>query len=248
MKTSQNIKIRELIDRKDQNGDKYTNADKELLKQYSGAGGEKVAERGILDEYYTNSEVANFMYDLALNYGYKKGKVLEPSIGTGNLIEPFYKNNNFKSITAFEINHYSKRICEILYPKIELHNLFFETVFLQQPRFTSKAKQPWIGNDFDLVIGNPPYGVLNGKYVSYFTEKRTFKQKELFFIYKSLQLLKSGGMLVFLIPQNFMRNGNSYNKAKIEISKIAKFTDAYRLPKAFDKTDIGTDILILEKL
>jgi type I restriction-modification system DNA methylase subunit len=45
-----------------------------------------------------------------------------------------------------------------------------------------------------------------------------------------------------------MRNGISYNDIKKEIFEIAELVDAYRLPSnIFEKTQIGTDILILRK-
>lgn len=243
-----NKEIEALIDRKETNKEKYTAEDISFIKQYSGAGGQKGENRGILDEYYTPEYICSFMYELAKKYGYTKGNILEPSIATGNIIEPFYKNNDFKSITGFEINVFSKKICELLYPKVEIHNKYFETAFLQPDRFTTLAKKTWLSHyPFDLVIGNPPYGKHINKYSSFFTGKNKFPQVEIFFIYKGLELLKADGLLVYITGQNFMRNGFSYEKHKEKIAQIADFVDAYRLPKVFENTSIPTDILVFRK-
>ena len=69
----------------------------------------------------------------------------------------------------------------------------------------------------------------------------------MFFMYKSLQLLKSGGLLVFITSMNFMSTGSAYQDAKDRIREIADLVDAYRLPKVFEKTDICTDIIALRK-
>lgn len=246
-----NKEIEEFIDQKDFEGTKYTLVDIDFIGQYEGSGGQasKGAKgRGLLDEYYTPVYIANYMYQLAIKHGYDGGPVLEPSVATGNILKPFPKKT---SITAFEINHYSKRICELKFPKVRIHEGYFETAFLQSPRFTSKVptKQvSWLSDyPFSLVIGNPPYGLHKNQYTSYFTGKDKFKQVEIFFMYKGLQLLKKGGLLVFITSSGFMRNGLTYNQEKQRIASIADFVDAYRLPKVFRSTDVPTDILIFRR-
>ena len=125
---------------------------------------------------------------------------------------------------------------------------YFETAFLEPPRFSTKAKKTWLSNaPYDLAIGNPPYGKHVNRYSSYFTGKDKFAQTEMFFIYESLKLLRPGGLLVFITSTNFMSTGNAYQQAKERIEEIADLVDAYRLPKVFDKTDICTDIIVLRK-
>jgi len=202
-----------------------------------------------LDEFYTPDYVCEYMYQLAIKYGYKKGHILEPSIATGNIIKPFYDNNNFKSFTAFERNNYTKRIAELTYPEIEIYNLLFETAFLLPDRFTTKMPKnqlTWLKQyPFDLVIGNPPYGQHGNMYSVSFTGSEKFKQIENFFMFKGLQMLKTGGLLIFITGSNFMRGNNPIEKERI--GKIADFVDAYRLPKVFKSTAIPTDILIFRK-
>ena len=246
-----NKEIEAFIQAKDQKQQRYSTADIDFIQQYEGYGGQAAKgakERGLLDEYFTPDYIVYYMYQLALKYGYDGGAVLEPSVATGNIIEPFPKKTK---VTAFEINYYSKRICELRFPKAKVYEQYFETAFLQTPRFTNKMignKPTWLTDyPFSLVIGNPPYGKHSSKYTSYFRGQDRFKQVEIFFMYKSLQLLKKGGLLVFITSSGFMRNGLSYNVEKQRIAQLADFVDAYRLPKVFRATDVPTDILIFRK-
>jgi hypothetical protein len=72
-------------------------------------------------------------------------------------------------------------------------------------------------------------------------------QIELFFMYQGLQLLRSGGLLVYITGSNFMRNGISYQSEKVELEKLCDLVDAYRLPPVFKSSSVPTDILILKR-
>ena len=188
------------------------------------------------------------MYQLAVRYGYTAGKVLEPSCATGNCIRPIYERNDYTHIDAFEINQTSREICKKLYPNVTIYENYFETAFLEQPRFSTKAKKTWLPNaPYDLVIGNPPYGKHVNRFSSYFGGKDHFEQIEMFFMVKALELLRSGGLLVYITSTNFMSTGNKYQAVKDRIGEMADFVDAYRLPKVFAATDICTDIIVLRK-
>ena len=97
-----------------------------------------------------------------------------------------------------------------------------------------------------MVIGNPPYGKYLGMYSRYFKSLK-IKQVEQFFMYKSLQLLKKGGLLVFITASSFLRNKDTYTKEKQLIGQLAEFVDAYRMPKVFKNTQVPTDIIILRR-
>ena len=216
---------------------------------YTGKGGEKgSSDRGVLYEYFTPDYVCEFMYQLAVKYGYTCGKVLEPSCGSGNCIKPIYERKDYTHIDAFETNAEAANACKERFPHVNIYNNYFETAFLEQPRFSTPAKKTWLPNaPYDLVIGNPPYGKATNRYSSYFKGKDRFAQLEMFFMYKSLELLKSGGLLEFITSINFMSTGSAYQDAKDRIGEIADLVDAYRLPKVFEKTDICTDIIVLRK-
>jgi hypothetical protein len=62
-----------------------------------------------------------------------------------------------------------------------------------------------------------------------------------------LQLLKPGGLLVYLTGSNFLRNGISYQFEKLLMEKLADILDAYRLPPVFRYSKVPTDIIVLKR-
>jgi type I restriction-modification system DNA methylase subunit len=245
-----NNKIEALIKKKDAAGDSYSQADQDFIAQYEGSGGQGskgASGEGVLYEFYTPEKICELMWLLAYRYGFKPhGTVLEPSVGTGKLLQ---HAPNKQKCYGFEINPTSRRITQILYPEAKIYEGYFETAFLAPPRFTSplKNQMTWMdGYPFSLVIGNPPYGKYKNKYSSYFTKPK-MHQIELFFMYQGLQLLKPGGLLVYLTGSNFLRNGISYQSEKLEMEKLADILDAYRLPPVFKFSKVPTDIIVLKR-
>lgn len=245
-----NIKIEDYIKEKDSRNKGYSEEDIAFINMYEGSGGQgsKGAKgEGILYEFYTPKLVCELMYKLAIHHGYDGGAILEPSIGTGRMIDSFEDKSK---VVGFEINETAARICEINYPKATIYNGYFETAFLQQPRFTTRiptGQLTWLKQyPFSLVIGNPPYGRYKNVYSSYF-RKPKMAQIEMFFMFYGLQLLKKGGLLVYLTSSNFLRNGITYNNEKKEIGRIADMVDAYRLPPVFKSSQVPVDIIIFKR-
>lgn len=245
-----NKQIQQFVLQKDKNAESYSTADRKFIAQYEGSGGQGskgATGEGVLYEFFTPDFICELMWKLAYRYGFKAGgSVLEPSVGTGNLLK--WAPNNSKCY-GFEINPISKRITEILYPDAKIYEGYFETAFLQEPRYTARLKDKitWLeGYPFSLVIGNPPYGKYKNKYSSYFTRPK-MHQIELFFMYQGLQLLKPGGLMVYLTGSNFLRNGISYQSEKLELEKLADIMDAYRLPPVFKFSKVPTDIIVFKR-
>jgi type I restriction-modification system DNA methylase subunit len=245
-----NKQIQQLILKKDKASEAYSFDEKKFITQYEGSGGQGskgATGEGVLYEFFTPDFVCELMWKLAYRYGFKAGgSVLEPSVGTGNLLK--WAPNNSKCY-GFEINPISKRITEILYPDAKIYEGYFETAFLQEPRYTARLKDKltWLeGYPFSLVIGNPPYGKYKNKYSSYFTKPK-MHQIELFFMHYGLQLLKPGGIMVYVTGSNFLRNGITYQSEKLEIEKLADIADAYRLPPVFKFSKVPTDIIVFKR-
>ena len=218
-----------------------TEEDKELLRQYEGAGGIKEENRsthGVLYEFYTPKNVVNKVWQLAGKYlGDGKKEILEPSAGTGRFAE-----NKDHSFTMFEVDPTSARINKILNPNAEVLNKPFQSLFMPGGIF----KANYTGKKFDAIVGNPPYGQYSGIEKGK-GEGKDHKRYEEYFIERGLDALKEGGVMAYVVPSAFLR-GAAYTSIKQKIAEKGKLLEAYRLPNGtFSTTDVGTDILIIRK-
>lgn len=259
---SLNEEIAAFVARKDRAGEAYTHAELDYIAQYAGSGGQGAAGAkgaGLLYEYYTPDKLAGLCWELVKAYGYDGGTVLEPSCGTGTMLKgaALHCRQGYAGVTGFEIGKVSSTIARHRFQGATIHTDYFETAFLKPPlyrlhngggRQADPKNLTWLkGAPFSLVIGNPPFGVTTNRYSSYFPENRRLRQLEAFFIYKGLQLLKPGGLLCYVLPAAFLRNGNTLTEGKELIGTIADVVDAYRLPALIQTTETPLDILLLRR-
>jgi type I restriction-modification system DNA methylase subunit len=244
-----NLEIEALVARKDADREGYSEAEKEFILRYSGAGGKGGAGakgEGLLYEYYTPEYIVEYMWRIAAALGYDGGAVLEPAAGTGVFAK---LAPDPSKVVGFEPNPVSRRIAEITCPQATFHAGYFETAFMDRPRLTSRLKgnATWLqGHPFSLVIGNPPYGTHKNLYSGFF-KAEAMPSMETFFIHQGLALLRPGGLLAYVVPSGFLRNGQSYDRAKERIGRMADLLHAFRLPSVFDGSNIPTDIIILKR-
>jgi hypothetical protein len=240
-----NKEIEKLIDRKDRNKEFFSEEEKNQIRQYSGSGGlinQGATGKGVLYEYYTADTIIKKMWDIAYHYGYDGGAVLEPSVGTGNFLKYGPKGS---AIVGYEINHYAARIAQILYPAAQIHEAPFETIFFAG---NIHLKDDFADTRYSLVIGNPPYGEFSGRYAGMGEKKWTgASQYEHYFTLRGLDLLKSGGLLIYIVPSNFLR-GSSFSTIAEKIAAKCIGLDRYCLGTGiFKTTEIETDIIALRK-
>lgn len=106
---------------------------------------------------------------------------------------------------------------------------------------------------FDSIVGNPPYGIVFKEDEKSYLEQRyeTFKRNnDIFvaFVQRSIELLKPGGLLGFILPNTFLL-GPYFNEMKkfiLENMKILKIVDFGNLSVFQDPTIFNT-IVILQK-
>jgi hypothetical protein len=241
-----------LVKEKGSNREAYTQGELGLLQSYAGRGGyAKVFDKGdyqdsnikgFLSEFYTPDPIVQAMWGLAYKHGFtKEGLVLEPACGTGR----FFTYHNPALIEAYEIDYTAYCIAKIFYPQVRLHHASFETQFFKGNFHKPKSYQ----SKYDLVIGNPPYEEYQGYYAGMGEKDYTKAQRfDHYFITRGLDLLKSGGLMVFIIPSNFLRADKGYNDMKKRIHTQAQLIDGYRMPNnSFEDTYVGTDILVFKK-
>jgi hypothetical protein len=237
------------VNRESENVEEKTDFDSSVKDNFT-------EQRQLLDEFFTPKYIGDIMYKIALKYGFKGGKCLEPSFGGGVFIDILLENGIKESdIWGFEIFEKSFKEGKLKYPKANLINHNFEYEFAKETKALNRdgiyLNDDFKSTDFDLVIGNPPYGSHKSPY-SYLFDTSLQTRIEGFFIYLSLQKLKKGGLLVFIINSLWLYNGEKYNKQKQKIYELADMIDAYRLPNNIFKgenrdTSIATDIVVFRK-
>ncbi|MEN0047861.1 MAG: N-6 DNA methylase [Bacteroidota bacterium] len=221
----------------------YSIQDLAYVNQYIGYGGmwkldtDLKGTRGLY-EYYTPASVIEKMVGLAVKHGYENGKVLEPSCGIGRFLHYFAPN---AEVTGIEIDEISAAICKANFPTFDIKKQSFNALFVDR-RGNSVDYKP----EYDLVIGNPPYGEFSGRNTT--REKKATKANNFveYFISRGLDLLNPNGVLAYIVPSAFLFLGE--NEAKNIILQKADLVEAYRLPyRIFDYTDINTDIVVFKK-
>lgn len=245
-----------MIDEKGIDANMYTTLEKSFLQRYSGMGGLQkygATGKGILWEYYTPKNIANIMWQLAYKHKstHSFDRVLENSVGVGVFVNscPSAVGN----MDCYDISKYAISICNIIYGEDERFsflNRSFETKFFDGNTSLKGNVTPI----YDLVIGNPPYSEYSGKYAGMGEKKYTKAENYIdYFIFRSLDLLKSGGLLVYILgsvkgmgQDNWLESKDNYTKLKIK--EKADLVDALRLGSGvFEFTDVDSDIIVLRK-
>nr|WP_228459267.1 helicase-related protein [Chryseobacterium carnipullorum] len=212
-----------------------TNDLKEICSQFR-SGGTAKEGRGILDEYYTQDKIVDTVRNLIKDHFKTQNEisVLEPSIGIGNFIYATHELSVNSKITGFEINETTAKIAKLLHPEADINLRSFETEFIDE-----KGNKKDFSQQYDLVIGNPPYGEHRGLYKGLGEEPKIPKYED-YFVKRSLDSLKPNGVLAMVLPSTWLNRQSNLKNANI--------LEGFRLPSgAFAGTQIGTDIIILRK-
>lgn len=190
------------------------------------------AKESTLTAFYTPPIVIKAMFKALNNMGLEKGNILEPGCGIGNFIGLLPNNDKLK-IYGVEKDIISGNIARQLYQKSSIAVKGFEEV-------------NYSNSFFDVAIGNVPFAniQLNDKKYNF----KNFLIHDYFFA-KSIDKVRPGGILAFIISQGFMDRKNE--DARKYIASRADLIGAIRLPNNVFKDSAGTtvtsDILFLQK-
>lgn len=219
-----NAQARAIIESKT---DGFTEAERAILKQYSGTGG--VGDS--LNEFYTRPDVAAATWTLARNLGAREGQYLETSCGTGVYVATAPAGVN---VVGVELDNTSSKIAQVLHPGHEVHNSSLE-------RFATSD-----GRQFDGVIGNVPFG-LRGALIK--DDKPELSTAEQYFLDTAIDKTKPGGVVTLIVPTGIM-DGKNTRGFRERLLRKAEFLGAHRLPNtAFEHSHTGvtSDIVIFRK-
>jgi phospholipid N-methyltransferase len=134
----------------------------------------------------TERERHSNYHDWTCKPNLKKLSILEPSCGTGNMLQSIPENLH-SNITAIEINSTYCQICKVRFPNV--------TVIYNNYLTWKTNKQ------FDIIIMNPPFS------------ESSANSGTSQFIDKSIELLSDDGVLVTLAP-NYLLDNSDRRKRK----------------------------------
>ena len=190
------------------------------------------AQGSVLNAHFTSKEIIDGIYAGLRHLGVKKGKVLEPSCGTGNFIGCKPNDMEF-SFDGVELDTITAQIAQALYPKESIKQSGFEDCKIKD-------------GTYDIVIGNVPFG----DYRVYDNDYNRYKFViHDYFIAKSLDKLRAGGIMAIITGKGTLDKQNS--SARRYFAERANLLGAFRLPNTAFKGNAGTeavaDILFFQK-
>ena len=209
-------------------GGPYTADDLALFRQYSGNGGCGDS----LNEFYTDPAVARGMWSALRTMGFEHGTALEPSCATGVFLHTAPEGVR---VTGVELDPTSAGAA------LALHGDRHEIITASLERFATTDDR-----QFDVVIGNPPYGP-RGFLAK--DDKVDISTAEQYFTDTALDKCKPGGIVALVVPTGIM-DSKSARSFRENMLRKGEFLGAQRMPNsAFEHshTEVTTDVIYLRK-
>ncbi len=186
-----------------------------------------------LTAYYTDPLLIREMWNKLEQDGFTGGKILDPSMGTGNFFAamPNHLREN-SELYGVELDTITGTIAKHLHPNSHIEVKGFETVAFNE-------------NSFDLVLSNVPFANIR------IADSRYDKPYMIhdYFVKKSLDLVHDGGQVAIISSTGTMdkRTENILQ----DIRETTDFLGGVRLPdtafKAIAGTNVTTDMLFFQK-
>lgn len=186
-----------------------------------------------LTAYYTDPTLIRQMWEKLEHDGFTGGKILDPSMGTGNFFAAMPKHLRENSeLYGVELDTITGAIAKHLHPNVHIEVKGFETVNFNE-------------NSFDLVLSNVPFANIR------IADSRYDKPYMIhdYFVKKSLDLVHDGGQVAIISSTGTMdkRTENILQ----DIRETTDFLGGVRLPdtvfKAIAGTNVTTDMLFFQK-
>jgi len=241
---SLNVAAVNLIATLEKEGRGATDEEKKVLAKFSGYGGglidPETGMKGSAYEYYTPKPIAQGVWDVMGQIGFRGGKVLDPSAGTGifGATAPLSA-----AIDAVELSKQSGMVNKLVNDgpgyKTTISN--FEKVAASTPDET-----------YDAIVTNVPFGAAADRGMNRLDDPRYQDEPlENYFILRSLEKLRPNGLAAFIVPTRCISGrGGKPEELRRAASWMAEFVGAYRLPTgtfSSANTDTVTDIIFFRK-
>lgn len=193
----------------------------------------QAAQKSTLTSYYTEQSIVSHIYKGLERMGFRGGNILDPALGTGNFFSVLPDSMEPSKLYGCEIDPIPGQIAKHLYPNADIQVMGFE-------------KTAFPDHFFDMMVGNVPFNSIKVDDPRY--NKHNFHIHD-YFIAKSLDKVRPGGMMALITSKFTMDKANS--SMRRYIAGKAELIGAVRLPNnAFKQvagTEATTDILFLKK-
>jgi len=204
-----------------------TEADREILRHYTGEGGLDTVNENSVNQHYTNYATVESMYDALKKAGVPMDKSLEPAVGSGN----FVGFNPDASWDVVDIDKTNIEVTKRLYPQIKtFHDETYET---------------FKGKNYDLIISNVPFAseqMLMREHAM--TIKPAFKAIHNFYFAHSIDKVKDNGVVAFMTSTGTMDGTTTAKVLRKYLMDRGDLIGAYRLPEKSQAKNAHTDTMI----
>ncbi|MFX0186296.1 MAG: class I SAM-dependent DNA methyltransferase [Candidatus Hodarchaeota archaeon] len=217
----------------------------------------------IEDIFKLNSLLKNQIYEILINT-----TICDPSCGSGvfllsaidlvyNLLKKInpqldshIKTQILKNIYGFDINEYAIKLCLLklfawFYNKSNFNFSHTISILKSNLKVKNSLKTPILQN-FDIIIGNPPYGNILTKFDKELLKKEEIYYNEIYCSFLLKALLWSKGVIGFLVPKSFLlRQG--YTKFRNKLLSYANILKIFDIgPNLFKNATNEVQIVLFE--
>jgi len=205
------------------------------LREHLGKDAWLQMQKSIVNAHYTSPQLVSAIWGAVRRLGFNGGRVLEPSVGSGNFFGVMPRDLMGAShLTGVEQDETTAKIASLLYPQANIRHKGYEDVETAD-------------EFYDLVISNVPFGQEKPAQVRY-------KQDHLvhnFFFRRALDHVKPGGLVVFITGKGTSDGKTLAKYLRQQVSEEASVLGAVRLPSGFfqeySKTNVVTDLIVIRK-
>ena len=199
--------------------------------------------------YYTPKNIVD---EIISDYVKSNFKILDPCCGTGQFLlnaSDFISNPN--NLFGFDIDYLAVFIAKINLI-IKYHRINFNpNIFVKDTLLEIDSSSLFITNEYpeyyDLILTNPPWGLHfgNGTLTTLKTLYPYIKSLESFsyFLSKSIEMLKTNGMLSFILPESIL-NIKVHRDIRNIILKNTSIVKIVKLGRAF--TNVFTNVIRID--
>lgn len=207
--------------------EEITEADREILRHYTGEGGLGEASENSVNQHYTNYATVQSIYKALIDADVPMNKVLEPAVGSGNFVG-FMPNASWDVV---DIDTTNIEITKRLYPQIK--------------NFYADTYETFEGKNYDLIVSNVPFAsteMLMREHAM--TIKPAFKAIHNFYFAHSMDKVKENGVIAFMTSTGTMDGTTTARQLRKYLMDRGDILGAFRLPEKSQAKNAHTDTMI----